>query len=129
MDPAGWISEEQRLPKLPSSKTFTLGYLPDTALSSESLDIVVLMFVYSWYRWALSRTNANLLKKIARILEYQKWGWVGPWLFNKNCEWNKSSLFCISFSWNLIMRITIILHTGKPKKRRTGPQLEFFDIL
>ncbi len=63
MDPAGWISEERRLPKLPCSKTFTLGYLPETALSSEFLDIVVLMFVYSWYRWALSRTNANLLKK------------------------------------------------------------------
>ena len=47
MDPPGLISAERRLPKLRRSNTFTSGYLQETALSSDSLVIVVLMFVYS----------------------------------------------------------------------------------
>ncbi len=47
--------------------------------------------------------------------------------FHRQCEWNRSSKFCISFSWNLIMRVTFYffyIHMGK-----TAPQLEIFKIL
>ncbi len=53
------------------------------------------MFVYSSYRRALFKTNTNEEKKIAHVLEYEKWE---AELFNKNCEWNRSSKFCISLS-------------------------------
>ncbi len=57
------------------------------------------MFVYSLYRWALFRTNTNLLK-----INCSRRGWGGGGggggegeLFHKDCEWNKSFKFCISF--------------------------------
>ncbi len=68
MDPAGSISEERRLPKLHSSMTFTSDYLQETALSSDILVIVALMFVDSCYRRALFRTNTHKQKIIVRVL-------------------------------------------------------------
>ena len=46
-DTTGSIFEERRIRKLHSSKTFISGYLQETTLSSDSLVIVELMFVYS----------------------------------------------------------------------------------
>ena len=57
---------------------------------------------------------------------------MGAGLFHKN----KCCKFCISFSWNLVMRTTIFLNMGKPpnplpqnKRKINAPQLGNFQYL
>ncbi len=84
--------------KLPSLQTFSLLYHD----------------VYLFFkRRALFRANYTTKKYCSRM----NVGKMGEGLFHKNCEQNRSSNFWVSFSWNLITRMTIFFCTRVELKK------------